>query len=189
MGVFKMRIEKSPWSHWASRLSRGQIEKKYCQSIAKARRTVKEPRNTSLVLIRCDGSYEATLLSPGSHAFRCCKQGLYKQNISRKVHTLLVVDENGDKNPLLLQASRGQQLKWSQSHSSRSKWSQTQRSCTCFTKWLDPIDSRTTSWILESYTVQKSNVTHSLLTCCLLCTIQINATGTVHVQKDKCRYT
>ena len=55
------------------------------------------PRNTSpLVLIRCDGSHEATLLSPGSHTFRRCKQGLYKQNISRKVHTLLVVDENGN---------------------------------------------------------------------------------------------
>jgi len=68
-----------------------ELAKKILPKYCKPRRTVREPRNTSLVLIRCDGSYETTLLSPGSHAFRCCKQGPYKQNISRNVHTLLVV--------------------------------------------------------------------------------------------------
>ena len=139
-------------------------EKKYCQ---KARRTVREPRNTSLVLNRCDGSYETTLLSPGSHAFRCCKQGPYKQNISRNVHTLLVVMKIKVQ-PIfeLVSPNDSIQLIPEQHHG---------------------------SFVVYGAKIKCDSLTShfSLVACCLLCTIQINATctGTVHVQKDKCRYT
>ena len=139
-----------------------------------AKTTQLTPRNTSpLVLIRCDGSHAATLLSPGSHAFRRCKQGLYKQNISRKVHTLLVVDENGD--VTLQHQSPNNSIVFRKKSISSS--GSTTKMIT-----VTPVDQNGHSHNVPvlvspndsiqlipenhgslSYTVQKSNVTHTLV--------------------------